>query len=151
MLNATPYLISFDRFVRFFGTNEWRIELIKKLHGLIISANENGAETVAILVGGSFLDVKTESPKDIDCILFYRDFAGNGAATALRQLWEDAKKASVDIRFIPYDSDPLFVLKACSFFTTLYSRTRTSAEISRGTVLLYMTHQKEHENIHAEV
>jgi hypothetical protein len=38
---------------------------------------------------------------------------------------------------VPVDSNPLVALKACSFFTALYARTRTSAELSRGSVLVY--------------
>jgi len=96
-----------------------------------------GADMQALLVGGSFLQVTDEEPRDIDCICFYTSNENIECASELNGIWQAAKKASVDIRFVPFDSDPLFVLKTCSFFTTLYSRTRDSSELSRGTLLVY--------------
>lgn len=136
--NATPYVISMERFAASFGGTDRRDKLIGTLRNLISSVDDAGAKLVALLVGGSILVKRNALPKDIDCVFFYsaaRD--ADLVPTRLHQLWGEAREASVDVRFVPYDADPLVVLKACSFFSVLYGRTRRSAELSRGSVIVF--------------
>lgn len=135
--NATPYVVPMELFTSTFGTSSRRIKYIDRLTKLIGSASKHGVEIVALLVGGSFLIRANECPKDLDGILFYSVRSGMDASTTeLNELWQTARGNSLDVRFVPYDANPIIALKACSFFSLLYSRTRKSAELSRGCVLV---------------
>lgn len=137
-LNASPYVVPMELFTSTFGTSSHRINYIDRLIKLIDSASKHGVEIVALLVGGSFLVRTNEFPKDLDGILFYSMRPGMGPSTIeLNELWQIARGNSLDVRFVPYDANPIIALKACSFFSLLYCRTRKSAELSRGCVMVY--------------
>jgi hypothetical protein len=135
--NASPYLLSLPRFAAGFANGPRRRQLFDALVGALATASDEGAEIVAVLVGGSYLVPQATMPKDLDAIVFYTATPGRSdVAARLRGLWERTKSQSLDLRFIPYDADPVVALKACSFFSLLYARTRASAELSRGAVLI---------------
>lgn len=95
-----------------------------------------GATPIAALLGGSAIGAKPD-PSDLDCVVFYEQTGDRQVkAEDLRRLQRDLKQRSVDARLIPMDGDPLILLKAASFFTTLYSKNEGSLQIVRGLVLL---------------
>ncbi len=94
-----------------------------------------GARPVAVLIGGSAIGPKP-NPSDLDCVLFYEVIEGESPSKHLSKLQKQLKSRGIDARLIPIDGDPLLLIKAVSFFTTLYSKNSGSLEIVRGLVLL---------------
>lgn len=136
--NATPYVVSMARFVETYGNSPRRSGLLDALRDLLSDAESAGVKMQAMLVGGSFLVPAQAAPRDLDAVLFYTlDADATESGQALLALRERALQQKVDVRFVPYDADPIVTLKACAFFSLLYSRTRQSAEISRGVVLIH--------------
>jgi hypothetical protein len=137
-LNASPYLISKELFRSTFGREGHRKVLMDALDEVMDRADAGGFDLVALLVGGSVLAVQEVKPKDVDCVYFYRVREGLEASfEGLASLAKEAQQRGIDIRFIPYDANPLLALKACSFFTMIYGRTRRSAELTKGCVLVH--------------
>lgn len=143
--NATPYVVSLAVFLRTYYADPVRARLLNSLRGLLARVEALSVEPICLLVGGSFL-AGAARPKDIDCICFYTaERACSDFARLLAELAPGAIRGGVDVRFVPLDSDPILALKACAFFSVLYSRTRASADVSRGTVLVRLAgYSEEH-------
>ena len=95
----------------------------------------------AILIGGSFVHPSTPAPRDIDCLMFYRAVAAGAIdARRLGDVQRKAKRMQVDARFIPTDGPVLPLINAVSYFTTLFSMSRSEEapvqHQTRGLVLL---------------
>jgi hypothetical protein len=136
-LNATPYVVKLKTLGEMFAGSERRKLLFRNLERVFEEALQGGARLECLLVGGSFLDRTNSFPKDIDCVYFYSALRHpSEVSSELSLVWERAIRTSIDVRFIPYDADPVIALKACSFFSSLYGRTRASAELSRGCILV---------------
>ena len=133
--NASPYCVDWTALNQYFGTSKRRQELLAELSNTLKALGQAGATYAAVLIGGSFADPKAENPRDLDTVCFY---LGSDAISMalLKQTAQAAHANGIDMRFVPYDADPAAALKACSFFTLLYARTRSSAEMTKGAILL---------------
>lgn len=133
-LNASPYVVDFAMFESAFAFNAHRRALFAAARDTLAAAAAAGAEPLALLVGGGFVDRRKEAPKDLDCICFFR---GDASVTAaLMDVQQGANRACVDLRFVPVHPNPILALKACAFFATLYSVDRASREAAKGSVLI---------------
>lgn len=133
--NASPYVISYADFAAAFSGSERRRRLLQELGVAIDSVRATGAKPIALLVGGSFLIRDLTIPRDLDCVCFYVD-SDAPPAGSLTRACERFRAEGVDMRLVPYDADPLMALKACGFFSVLYGRTRASAALQRGCLLI---------------
>ena len=134
-INASPYVVRMAQFLSIAGRWEGRQALADNLRMAL--EQESLVAPELILIGGSFMDSLVVAPNDIDTVWLYRareDLAVD--AKALRDRQVRLKASRVDARFIPSDGDPLVLVKAIAFFTLLYSKGKTSREISRGMLLL---------------
>ena len=90
---------------------------------------------VAALVGGSVLD-RDAQPRDLDCVIFYAADAAGGDLGWLGAFQQEQQAAGLDLRLVPADADPLILVRAASFFTTLYAASRSGPVPPRGLVLI---------------
>lgn len=135
-LNSSPYLLDIEVFDEMFTFSEPRKTLIKQLRSVLIQSIDCHIRPFALLVGGSFLKRDVGRPKDFDCICFYEcpDLVANTAG--LIKLRDAALKLGVDIRFVPYDANPIIALKVCSFFTSLYTAVKRAQQKPQGCVMV---------------
>lgn len=133
-LNASPYVLDLAAFESAFAFNPHRRSLLGIARHTLAAAAAGGAEPLALLVGGGFVDRRKPVPKDLDCICFFR---GDAAVTvALAEIQHRANRAAVDLRFVPVHANPVLALKACAFFATLYAVDRASRVASKGSILI---------------
>lgn len=124
--NATPYVMSFKGFCSTLAALPNRSQPLSALHYVLAEARRLAVEVSLILVGGSVLDPANAHPRDIDCVLLYHAAQPCVAVRAdcLVDLQFRGKQIGADVRFIPLDSDPLILVKAVSFFTTLFGESK---------------------------
>jgi hypothetical protein len=142
-LNATPYLLSYERFEAWAGAWPVRRRQVAALGDILRRAEAGGVSVEALFVGGSFTDTANPAPGDLDCLLLYRQ-ADPGRVVdvaALAGLQSVARQEGVDARFIPVDGDPLVLIKTVSYFTLLYAKRKTAPDepevrIVRGLLLV---------------
>jgi hypothetical protein len=134
--NSTPY-VAHLRAVAEGRIMSNRAALLRELVVAVDELAVLGLEAVAALLGGSVLGSKPD-PADLDCILFYRQREGvaAGAGEGLAAFQRRMKQRRLDLRLIPADGDPLILIKAVSFFTTLFAQSKNESPIGRGLVLL---------------
>jgi len=131
-VNATPFLMDIAEFERL-ADDCWRRELLQRFSEMLIDLRSLGAQPIAALIGGSFLDF-ARSPRDLDCVVFYEDGEGaGGALLASQNRWRDRR---IDVRFIPYDRDPIILLKVSAYFGALYAATKQPSEPTKAALLL---------------
>jgi len=142
-LNATPYLAHYAEFRAIARGWSGRGLLLDAMESVRVRSGRHGVAVDAILIGGSFTERANSAPKDIDCVMLYRQTrAGRAAdAKALAALRIEAKRRKVDVRFLPLDADPLALIKSLCYFTLLFSKDkhaadRTDVRIVRGLLLL---------------
>lgn len=134
-LNATPY-VGHLHDVRNGRILTKRRELLAQLIAAVDELREAGIRPIAALLGGSAIGPKPD-PSDLDCVLFYEIPSEPAVAVDLAQFQWRYKARRLDLRLIPADGDPLLLIKATSFFTTLYlTEGADQYEIVRGLVLL---------------
>lgn len=134
-LNATPYLAHL-REIGIDGFLSNRAVFLAELRTGLERLQLLGVSPIAALLGGSAIG-PAERPSDLDCAIFYRVAPeATPRLEGLAPLQRDLRRQRLDVRFIPLDGDPLLLIKAVSFFTTLYSKHNSSLEIVRGLVLL---------------
>jgi hypothetical protein len=131
-LNATPYVVTLDRFLSEEWADERRV-LLDRLVAAIDRLRKEGLGVELLLVGGSFLDPR-KTPNDLDCVIFY----SRPTEIALDLIsWQDEQKArSLDLRLLPIDIDPVIVLKTALFFGVLYTRGNEAHPQLRGLLLV---------------
>jgi hypothetical protein len=88
-----------------------------------------------MMVGGSFLRLDVDAPKDIDCVLFYRA-SETIDPRQLQQKCIEAVQQGVDARIIPVDADPALLVRTAMFFGFLYAIDKRSMSLSRGSILV---------------
>jgi hypothetical protein len=136
-LNASPYVAYADHFLESAERLPGRRELVSNLRACLRKADEAGAKIEAILIGGSFTDLRNASPHDIDSLWLYRtDEAGSMIAERLQSLQHQFKRDHIDARFVPADGEVSILVKAVSFFTLLYSKVKGQMSFERGLILL---------------
>lgn len=69
--NATPYLVDLAQLRGCFAGSARREALLDGLDSLLQSMREARAQPVALLLGGSFLEVRQPEPRDLDAVCFY--------------------------------------------------------------------------------
>ncbi len=152
-LNATPYVFRYPDFQACLLSLRNRERPLQALTGVIADARLLNVEVALILVGGSILDPSNDHPRDVDCVLLYRA-ARPGVivdAQELCKLQLRAVSEGADVRFVPLDGDPLVVVKAVSFFTSLFGESKSAVEPgsdsrSRGLVLVDCRGDPRHPN-----
>lgn len=135
-LNATPYVTSYRRFKE--TARHWpgRADLVQRMDECLAKAAEL-TEVQAILIGGSFVDLRNASPKDIDSLWLYRSRGKESVAVRdVKGLQREFKRVAIDARFIPTDADFIALLKAVSFFSIFYSKRKGDSNVCRGLILL---------------
>lgn len=134
-LNATPYVAALTS-LRSGNVLAHRSRLVVALVAALDELRSRSVMPVAALIGGSVLDAAPE-PGDLDCVIFYAMKAGDEAPVGwLKEAQSAWRSRGLDARLIPADTDPLMLIKATSFFTSLYARTKTSDRLTRGLVLI---------------
>lgn len=131
-LNATPYVVSLERFL----SEDWTDERRVLLSGLVAAMDRLRGEGLGVellLVGGSFLD-PGKTPNDLDCVIFYS--RPTEIALDLVAWQDDQKAAGLDLRLLPIDIDPVVVLKTALFFGVLYTRGSEAHPQLRGLLLV---------------
>ena len=137
LFNSTPYVVAYAEFVQRAATWPGRADLVGALQECYSHAQAAGVVVDAMLIGGSFLDLEGEPPRDIDGVWLYRSAHGRGNDVEhLVALQKRFKAHSVDVRFVPLDSDPILLLKAVSFFSILYTKRKGEMAHSRGLLLV---------------
>jgi hypothetical protein len=134
-VNATPYLIRYALFQEAVAQWQGRKILADQLDVVKIEIENSGFDVQAILVGGSFTELSLTQPRDIDCLILYSS-KFNADASKLADIQKLARHRHVDCRLIPIDGDPLALVKLISYFTVLYSRSKSRNEITRCLLLL---------------
>lgn len=127
--NATPYLVGRAGFCSIARRWPGRARLVDALEQAIAEADDRGAEIVALLIGGSFTDLRNPAPRDLDAVAFYRaaDPAAAVDARGLAELQKRARAAGADLRFMPVDGNPIVLIRSIAYFTRLYSEARPDA------------------------
>lgn len=131
-LNATPFLINIDKLVELPG-DSWRLELVRRFLAVVEELRTLGAFPLAAIVGGSFLDM-SRKPNDFDCVIFYEE--GFDAGVALLESQARWRKSHIDVRYIPFDRDPIVSIKVSVYFGALYSATKTREEWAKAALLV---------------
>jgi hypothetical protein len=134
-INATPYVVSLND-LRQKSALKHRGRLMALLVKCIEDLRELGVDPVAALLGGSAIGPKA-NPSDLDCVIFYearRDGIRDFSWMARFQM--ASKAEGLDLRLIPLDGDPILLIKAISFFSTLYVKNAGDNKIIRGLVLV---------------
>lgn len=135
-LNSAPYVIDWSRFIEIFGKQGLRSRQADYLSESIKELNIHGIDIYFILVGGSFTNINNKSPRDMDCIMFYRiNIAEEECVSLLQDTQKRLKERTVDARLIPGDSDPIIFAKSISFFTLLFSQYKDNKD-SRSLLLV---------------
>jgi hypothetical protein len=123
--NATPFVVSVEQFTIDFDRSCRRLELWKSFSKIIKQLEEFGFSPQFALFGGSYLDTKNDSPKDLDGVVFYtRDSSLSPNLKALSTLQAEAHELNLDIRLVPLDMHPAILAKTTGFFSILYSQNR---------------------------
>lgn len=133
-VNSTPY-VAHLRAAAEDGIMSNRQGLLRELVAAVEEMSELGFETVAALLGGSALGPKP-NPRDLDSILFYRAREATPPIQALAAFQRRMQARRLDLRLIPVDGDPLILIKAVSFFTTLFAQSKDGTGPAGGLVLL---------------
>ena len=122
-VSATPYLASWPRFLAAAAGWPGRERLVAALDRVRVEAEGLGASVDFILVGGSFTEIASAAPNDLDCVLFYRRRDGSARVDvqALAALERRGKAEGADARFVALDGDPAMLLKSVSYYSILYS------------------------------
>ncbi|MFD2430896.1 hypothetical protein ACFSUK_28260 [Sphingobium scionense] len=89
---------------------------------------------VFALLGGSAIGPKID-PNDLDCVVFYEAIEGFNAG-AIPDFQKLSRLRRIDLRLIPWDTDPILAAKALSYFSTLYVKNRNELNIVRGLVIV---------------
>ncbi|MFT3791645.1 MAG: hypothetical protein QM741_11335 [Rudaea sp.] len=136
-LNASPYIVEFDRFVDVAKRWSGRGRLVDELRRCRNAAEDIGICIELILIGGSFTDLRNASPHDLDSLWLYRARGTDPVcAEKLKTLQNDSRRNGIDCRFVPFDGEPALLVKAVSFFTVLYSINKRQMTLDRGLILL---------------
>jgi hypothetical protein len=106
---------------------------LSSLYELIERVVRSGCRPEAVLLGGSFIDTDVDTPKDIDGCLFFSTGSDEVDLTQLILDWQGfCKQNSIDIRFVPYDMDPIVSLKCAAFIAVMYTQHRpTGTKVER--------------------
>jgi len=134
-INATPYVASLSD-LRQKNALKHRGRLMALLVQCVDDLRGRGVDPVAALLGGSAIGPKAD-PSDLDCVVFYearrhgiRDFSW------MAGFQMSSKAKGLDLRLMPLDGDPILLIKAISFFSTLYVKNAGDNKIIRGLVLV---------------
>lgn len=120
-LNAAPYVLGSERFRSDFGTSPRRVALLAQLDLLLEEVRGEALVPLFLLTGGSFVDNANPEPGDMDGAIFYT--AGMPPAPgALSAIQRRGIEKGLDVRLIPFDTNPLLVAKTLGFFSLLYSQ-----------------------------
>jgi hypothetical protein len=121
--NASPYLCLYEEFRAAASRWSGREPLLAALDRVRSQAETCGVVVEAMLIGGSFVALSNPSPRDVDCLMFYRQAAGDRPVEARRlgELRRQAKGNRVDVRFVPVDGGVLPLIKSVCYFSVLFS------------------------------
>lgn len=131
-LNAAPYLTTLDALENVMPGAP-RKRMLKSLRNLLDDLERAGHFPRAVLVGGSFLRL-SKVPKDLDCVVFYETHGS--PQHQLADLQKTGREQGLDVRLIPFDVDPIFVLKMGMYFGLLYSRSKSKGDEAHGCVIV---------------
>ena len=135
--DSSPYLCTIGTFLYRYGTNPHRRALVAELATLASKSAEIGVSIRALLIGGSFVDVSIEHPRDIDCLVFYVVEAAAESIDDRISTWvRFLRDLPIDVKLCPIDAGPLTIIKRAIFFSNLFSINRSSLALERGTILL---------------
>jgi hypothetical protein len=137
-LNAAPYVCSYDDLLKDFRKFPGRENLLRQLSDVLGEVRDKGLSIESMLLGGSFIDVENESPKDLDCVIFYRctEKCALVDIRAIAEAQNEARRRGIDARFIPSDTDPILFVKAVSYFTVLYTASKPERKPALGPLLV---------------
>lgn len=132
--NAAPYLARYRDFIGIAAQWPGREALIAALDQVRHASETYGIAVDAILLGGSFADRTNAAPRDVDCILLYRQAVRGQPvdASGLADVRKRARQMGVDARFLPLDGDPIPLIKSLCYFTILFCQAKTGATDARG-------------------
>ena len=135
--NSSPYICKISDLLNFNKDNEIKKKLLISLEGLIDEINISIGEPVAALVGGSFLVKGVVRPNDIDALIFYKENSRtlHIVKGTIDRIKKTAIEGGVDLKLCPYDYNPLFTIKMCSFYTHLYMSSK-SGQQNKGCLLI---------------
>lgn len=137
-LNAAPYVCTYGALRNELGTWPGRKNFLDHLSDILNKARHIGLLVDVILLAGSIIDANNETPKDLDCVIFYK-YAEQGAlinVRAVADLQNAARRLGVDARFVPIDADPVLFVKAVSYFTILYTASKQGQKAALGPLLI---------------
>jgi hypothetical protein len=135
--NSSPYVYSASEFRCAFGNGGRREALIRELDIVLEGHLGGGVNCVAMLVGGSFLDL-TRDPRDLDALLIYTLSGGTEPeleANTVRRI-HASRGNGLDLRYCPVDAGPIILIKAVCFFHSLYMHDRESGFANKPSILV---------------
>lgn len=141
-LNSSPYIIDFEQFVATYGDSTRRKELVSSLEILALEMSESGSLIRFGLFGGSFLDTRVKSPKDLDGLVFFDEKGARETRPGVHcvpGLRARAEALSLDLRFVPIDVGLMWIVKISCFASALYARDRGTDQSNHGSILVELT------------
>lgn len=136
--NSTPYVLSSAQLVQLFGVSVARKALLDRLLEAV-ERTRGECSIHAMLVGGSFVDLCCDRPRDLDAVLFYaltEQHSSHSIAALLSNLGRQQASFGLDLRFVPVDASPSLLIKSACFFSALYSSNRESPSERKGFLLV---------------
>jgi len=146
--NSSPYYCTINELNHIFkSTDRIRTSYIIKLRQIIELFKSTIGEPVAGLIGGSFLDIETIKPNDLDIVVFYSRNESSPSMTegVILDLKSTAKNNHIDLSLFPLDFDPLWSIKTIGFYTHLFMSNKNSIDASKGCVLIDFNGKKEND------
>jgi hypothetical protein len=134
-LNSAPYLIDLTRFAAEFAFNDHRREQLAQLKRTCNALRSLSVTPSFVIVGGSYLDVARETPKDLDAALFYLGAPQAPSPSSVSKVQSAARDGGVDLRLVPFDVEPAFVAKMIGYFVLLYAQSRGPSTPRAGLVV----------------
>ncbi len=135
-VNSTPYVTDLFNLESAWSRNSQKRNLLVELDRRIKESASYGVEVDIVMLGGSALDENCALPRDLDGVAFYRAASATDIGAAVTLLQQRFREFPLDLRLVPSDGDPFILIKAVSYFTTLYLQSREGSAAQRGLILV---------------
>jgi len=135
--NSSPYICEIDDLFNFNSNNAVKMKLLLNLKGLIDDIRKSVGEPFAALLGGSFLVKDVSCPNDIDILIFYKESSLTHEIIegTIDRLKKNASDGDIDLTLCPFDYNPIFSIKMCSFYTHLFMSSKNGSTV-KGCLLI---------------
>lgn len=118
--DSSPYTCSWNELFTAFEVDAKRRALLETFSEAIRRYSTD-VQFECALIGGSFIDMRIQDPRDIDCLIFYSANLGVPPQPGrLRELNAELQRKLIDARLCPTDCGTQLMVQMASYYTNIY-------------------------------